>query len=174
MSHFVGISWVPATYGGETTLYKRMITRMASRDFNPLDLFRQMEMEMRRNAEGVLQTVFFQPCLDMYETDTALVVKMELAGVRPNRLNISLSGDDRLLTISGERTEPQEEHRDRIRCYHLEIYFGAFEREIMLPAGVPFDRDNISATYKDGFLLISLPKISRPHSEKRTIEITTE
>ena len=147
---------------------------MASRDFNPLDIFRQMELEMRRNVEGVLHTVLFQPCLDMYETDAALVVKVELAGVRPNRLNITLSADDRLLTISGDRAEPQEEHRDRIRCYHLEIYFGAFEREIILPAGVAFDRDGISATYKDGFLIIALPKTTKPETEKRVIEITTE
>ena len=94
--------------------------------------------------------------------------------MRPNRLNISLSADDRLLTISGERSEAHEDHRDRIRCYHLEIYFGSFEREIMLPAGVPFDRDNVTATYKDGFLIISLPKQARPQSEMRIIEISNE
>jgi len=147
---------------------------MASRNFNPLDLLHQMEIELRRNSEGVLHQVLFQPCLDMYETETALVIKMELAGIHPKRLNISLSADDRVLTISGERSEAAVEHRDRVRCYHLEIYFGNFERVVLLPPGVPFDRDNITAAYKDGFLMISLPKRSRQPSEKRTIPITNE
>ena len=77
-----------------------------------------------------------------------------------------------MLTIVGERIEPQEEHRDRIRCYHLEIFFGKFEREIILPTSISFDRDGITANYRDGFLMISLPKRAAKTTEKRTIEIS--
>jgi HSP20 family protein len=147
---------------------------MAIRYLNPADIFRQMEMEMFRQNDPSIGAVFFQPCVDMYETDQALVIKMELAGVRPSKLQIELSADDRLLTISGERIEGSEEHRDRIRCHHLEIYFGEFQREISLPNSVPFDRDDISAKYRDGFLVVSLPKREAKTTEKRTIEITGE
>lgn len=147
---------------------------MAIRYINPADIFRQMELEMLRQTDPSMGTVFFQPCVDMYETDQALVIKMELAGVRPTKLQIELSADDRSMTVSGERIEPTEEHRDRIRCHHLEIFFGTFHREISLPSSVPFDRESISASYKDGFLVVRLPKRLNKTVEKRTIEISGE
>jgi HSP20 family protein len=147
---------------------------MASRDFNPLDVFLQLETDILRSAEGALRAVRFQPSVDMYETDTALVVKVELAGIRADKLNVTLSSDDRLLTIAGERVEPLEERRNRIRCYHLEIFFGAFEREIVLPGNLRFEREHISANYRDGFLILTLPKRYEEPVGKRTIEINAE
>jgi HSP20 family protein len=146
---------------------QRTHTRMARRDFNPLDIILQLEADIRRSSDGAMRALLFQPSLDMYETDGALVVKMELAGVRPDRLSITLSADDRILTITGERTEPSTEHQDRIRCHHLEIYYGAFEREIRLPGSVQFDRDHITANYRDGFLTISLQKRAKNTNEKQ-------
>jgi HSP20 family protein len=145
---------------------------MGRRDFSPIDIFLQLESDMRRNAEGALRAVLFQPCVDMYETAEALVVKMELAGVRPEKLNISLSADDRLLTVSGERVESDQEHSERLRCYQLEIFFGAFEREIVLPGNLHFDRTKIAAHYRDGFLIISLPRRPEAETQTRTIEVT--
>lgn len=147
---------------------------MASRDFNPLDIFLQLETDLLRSAEGAMRAFRFQPSVDMYETDSALVVKVELAGVRAEKLNITLSPDDRTLIISGERLEPAAERRDRIRCYHLEIFYGPFEREITLPANMKFDRDSIYANYRDGFLVISLPTRNENPASKRVIEINIE
>ncbi len=140
---------------------------MARNQFDPLDIFLQLESDLRRSAGQAVRAIQFRPSIDMYETETALVIKMELPGIRVDRLDITLAADDSRLTVSGERREPVEEHEGRIRCYHLEIYFGSFEREIPLPRDMRFDRDRISANYRDGFLMISLPK----RSEKRTIEI---
>jgi hypothetical protein len=56
----------------------------------------------------------------------------------------------------------------------LEIYFGPFERAVGLPH-IPVNRDRITATYKDGFLQVSLPKRLVPEKpQKRMIPITTE
>ncbi len=147
---------------------------MAKRDFSHFDIFRQMEMEMQRFTEEALRGVLFHPQADVYETAEALILKLELAGVRPEKLNITLSADDRTLTVSGIRGEPSDERRERIRCYQLEIFYGEFEREIALPAGVLFDRERITANYRNGFLVISLPKREKPVPEMRTIEITGE
>lgn len=147
---------------------------MASRDFNPMKMFLQLENDILRSAEGALRAVHFQPSVDMYETDTALIVKVELAGIRAEKLNIILSADNRLLTIAGERLEPVEERRHRVRCYHLEIFFGTFEREIVLPGNLQFDRDSIRASYRDGFLTLSLPKRLEDAAAKRVIEINVE
>ena len=147
---------------------------MASRDFNPLDIFWQLENDMRQRVEEAMRAARFQPSVDMFETTSALVVKMEVAGVRPEKLQIVLSADDRVLTVSGERAEPWDEQQDRVRCYQLEIYFGPFERQVLMPAGLRFDRDQITANYRDGFLVISLPKRTETPRSVRVIEVGQE
>jgi len=134
---------------------------------NYRDILRQMEMEMQRLSDEALLSVFgplgaterfWQPPIDVCETEEALVVKAEIAGVQPDRINVSLSSDDRILVISGVRAEDEEERRARVRCYQLEIYYGPFERHIALPPDITIDRDNISATYRNGVLTVRLPK----------------
>lgn len=144
---------------------------MARRDYNPLDVFLLLDSDMRRTAVNAQRALQFQPAIDMYETASALVVEMELAGIVPERLSITLSADDRVLSVAGERREPQADHSERTRCYHLEIFFGQFERQIVLPSNVAFDRENITANYRDGFLIIALPKRAEPRHEKRVIEV---
>ena len=145
---------------------------MANRDFNPWDILFQLEADMRHDAESAMRALMFKPSVDMYETTTALVIKMELAGVRPELLQITLAADDRTLTISGERAERPEERQDRVSCYQLEIYVGPFERDITLPAHVPIDREKITANYRDGFLVISLLKKAATRHETRVIQIS--
>lgn len=147
---------------------------MASRDFNPFDMFRQLEQEIRTSPGAHLRGMMFHPGLDMYETASSLVIKLELAGVQPDKINVEISADDRYLTVEGDRNEPHEDHQDRLRCHHLEIYYGKFRREIPLPGNIRLDREQIHARYRDGFLLITLPKTSAESPEKRTIVVTNE
>lgn len=144
---------------------------MASREFNPWSLFLQLESDLRQSAGEAFRSVMIQPGVDMYETEAALVVKMEMAGVRADSLNLTLSGDDRTLLVAGERVERAEERSGRIRCYRLEIYYGAFEREVSLPSDVLVDRENVKATYKDGMLVITLPKRQAEPPSKRVIPV---
>jgi len=129
---------------------------------------------MRTTSGAAMGGMMFHPSLDMYETADSLVVKLELSGVRPDRINIELSADDHVLTIAGEGIEGVEDHRDRLRCYHLEIYYGQFVREIALPGNLRLDREQIQASYRDGFLLVTLPKLPGEPIEKRTIPVTSE
>ena len=139
-----------------------------------MDIFLQLESDFLRDVEATARSLRFQPCADIYETADALVIKIELPGIHPDRLSITLAADDRTLTIAGERAEMREEHRERVRFYQLEICYGFFEREISLPPGVHFDRDAITANYKDGFLVIALPRRREAPNRKRTIEIARE
>jgi HSP20 family protein len=156
---------------------------MAFKDYR--DIIRQMEREMQQQLMqdeafrgffdvpmGAGAGRFWQPPVDIHETDRNLVVKMELAGARSEDLQVSLSPDDRILTITGARTEAHADREGRLRCHQLEIYFGPFERAINLPH-IPVNRDQITATYKDGFLQITLPKRVVPEKpKKRVIPIT--
>jgi len=156
---------------------------MSYKDYRDLDLLRQMENEMQRIADEALRgfftdvpapNKFWQPRVDVHETPESLIVKVEIAGVKADQLNVSLSSDDRLLTVSGERSEEGFERKDRIRCYQLEIYFGPFERQIVLPGSVRIHRDGITATYKEGFLVVTLPKRPDQAPETRKISISQQ
>ena len=148
---------------------------MANRVFNPLDIFRQLEEELRQSTEvGSFGYPLFHPSLDMYETDDSLIIKVELAGVNPENIEVTLSADDSFLSISGERSESKLEHTEKLRCYNIEIFYGSFTREIVLPGNLRIDRENIRAVYKDGFLIATLPKCKQNASQKRSIQVTSE
>jgi HSP20 family protein len=155
---------------------------MAFKDYR--DIIRQMEREMQQMQDEAFRGFFdfpvggagrfWQPPVDIHETDGHLVVKMELAGARSTDLQVSLSPDDRVLTITGARAEPHADREGRIRCHQLETYFGPFERAVGLP-NIPINRDQITAAYKDGFLQIMLPKrVVAEKPKKRMIPITND
>jgi HSP20 family protein len=136
---------------------------MAWRDYR--DLLRQMEIDMHRFVEestfmdhSLSMSRFWQPAADVHETDAGMVVKLEVAGVTVSDVQVSLSGDGRLLSISGVRSEQRDERARRTSCHQLEIYFGPFERTFTIPHDVDIERDAITATLKDGFLTITLPR----------------
>jgi HSP20 family protein len=145
---------------------------MAFKDYR--DIIRQMESEMQQLSDEAFRGFFdipvgagrfWQPAVDIHETDGQLIVKMELAGARAENMQVSLSPDDRVLTISGTRAEGQADREGRIRCHQLEIYFGPFERTVSLP-GIPVNREQITATYRDGFLQVLLPKKQMPEKPR--------
>jgi HSP20 family protein len=99
------------------------------------------------------------PAVDVYETATALVVRLDLAGVEPERTEVN--AEPYLLTVRGMRRERYAAETQEERAYHtLEIPYGRFERGIRLPAGL--DTDAAQANYRDGLLEITLPKRA-PH-----------
>ena len=95
----------------------------------------------------------WRPSTDVYETETAIVVRVEVAGMRESDFSLSLV--DRTLFIKGVRQDVNER-----RAYHqMEIQFGEFSSEIELSS--PIAVDQAEAVYRDGFLIIVLPK-ARP------------
>ncbi|HEY3281057.1 MAG TPA: Hsp20/alpha crystallin family protein [Armatimonadota bacterium] len=142
------------------------------------DVIRQMERELeemaqqaflRQTGHQVPQESIWQPRTDVYECTDRLVIRVELAGVDPKRIELTLSPDSRQLIIRGPRMESQDEAADRVRCYQLEIYYGTFERVVRLPPDLRLDRDNLDADYANGMLTVSLPK--RPIEAPITVAI---
>lgn len=143
------------------------------------EMLEQLDREMRRVSDDMLLQMFrlhgtsgevWTPRVDIYETKDKLVVKVCAAGVKPDKVDVSLSSDDRFLTVRGVRSEGNVARKGVVRYYQLEVYYGPFERIIGLPTEVAIDRDQLHATYKDGFLIITLPK--KRGSEARTVPIT--
>jgi HSP20 family molecular chaperone IbpA len=54
----------------------------------------------------------------------------------------------------------------------MEIYFGTFERNIALPARPEVDRDSVQASYRDGFLIVCLPKVAVPRPRTTSVPVT--
>lgn len=92
----------------------------------------------------------WQPPTDVYETEEAIVVQIEIAGMRDSEFVISL--EKRILAIGGVRP-----YSVGNGAYHqMEIPSGEFVTMVDLPA--PVDYERVEAEYSDGFLRVVLPK----------------
>jgi HSP20 family protein len=91
------------------------------------------------------------PNTDVYTTDNGLVVKVELAGMRNDNLEITVEGNR--LRISG--TRPDGCRAPKCSFLVMEINYGAFESVLELPPG--YDLSQAKATYLNGFLRIDVP-----------------
>lgn len=94
----------------------------------------------------------WMPALDVSETKDSLIIKAEVPGMKPEDIDISLSGD--LLTIKGEKKQKTEEKKESF--HRIETRYGAFSRTIRVPVSV--NSDKIEASYDKGVLKIVLPK----------------
>jgi HSP20 family protein len=94
----------------------------------------------------------WQPDADVFETEDALVVRFELAGVASEDLRVSVDGPQ--VRVRGVRaTAPGAPVK---RLHQMEIASGPFERRVHIP--VAFDRERVSANLSNGFLTITLQK----------------
>src|SRR5215216_6015134 len=100
----------------------------------------------RQGQQRAQQLTEWALAVDVLQRDGDLVVRAELPGVRPEEADITVQ--ERVLTISGERREEQEEQRGGY--YVRERRSGSFIRSMTLPEGV--DEDRIRARYENGVL----------------------
>lgn len=124
--------------------------------------FLEVQQEVRRlfqelvhqpwGGQGVNRTASWQPCCDMVETDEAIVVDVELPGVKREDVRLEVEGD--VLHITGERRAMAT--RQGRNYHYLEQHYGRFERQLRLPRTV--DRSAIRAEFDSGILSITLPK----------------
>ena len=96
------------------------------------------------------------PNTDVYATDNGLVVKVELAGMRSEHLEITVEGNR--LRISGNR--PDGCRASKCSFLVMEINYGPFESVLELPPG--YDLSQAKAAYLNGFLRIDVPMVQRP------------
>lgn len=88
------------------------------------------------------------PAADIYRTQNGWLIKMELAGVRPDEIQLRITG--RMLTISGERRDWMI--AEASECYSLEIAYSHFERKMEVPCDL--EHCQIQTEFRDGMLLV--------------------
>ena len=103
------------------------------------------------------------PAVDVSENDSAIIVRAELPGMTQEDIELNLQ--DNVLTLQGEKKKMTEEEKEN--CHRLERCYGSFNRSFTLPVSV--DQDNISATFKDGILVVNLPKSEEARPKKIAI-----
>lgn len=113
------------------------------------DLFRRFFGDWRPFGVG---EGGWAPALDFAERDDAVVVKVDLPGVKNDDIDISVQ--DGTLTIRGEKKEESEDKGEGYR--YVERRYGSFQRQVALPTGV--DPDKVEANYAEGVLTVTLGK----------------
>jgi HSP20 family protein len=107
--------------------------------------------EMLHAVSWQVRSKVWSPPTDAYETEDEYVVRVEMAGMREDDFEVVL--ENNTLLISGSRPDLSER-----RAYHqMEIRFGKFSTAIEIPG--PIDIEAAVAEYKDGFLVVKLPKV---------------
>jgi HSP20 family protein len=108
----------------------------------------------------------FTPRVNMTEREKEIEVTAELPGMSEEDIDIALARD--VLTIKGEKKQETEDKGDNY--YRMERSYGKFSRVIPLPDGV-VDNENVDATFKNGFLTITLPKLEEAQQVSRRITV---
>lgn len=104
------------------------------------------------NGNGNGSTRRWVPAMDLYETGSHFVARLDLPGVAEQDIDVEVR--DNALVISGERHAEQREEVDG--WYRFERASGRFMRQLQLPDGI--DADAIAASFADGVLELRIPK----------------
>lgn len=129
------------------------------------DPFREM-MSLRDAMDRLFEESFARPLrawpwgidgglavpVDMYETDDSLVVSAAVPGLKPEDVDINITGNT--LNISGEFKSEEEGKRGNV--HFRERRYGKFQRSVALPPTV--DTETVEATFENGILKVTLPK----------------
>jgi HSP20 family protein len=125
----------------------------------------QQEIPVREKSgsreQGTYQGPYFEPAVDIYETEEALTLKADLPGVQPEELQTDLR--ENLLTITAKVRSMESKWRPVYQEYTVGHYVRQFR------VGQQIDQSKISAQLKDGVLTLTLPKAD--HARPRRIEV---
>ncbi|HEY0755007.1 MAG TPA: Hsp20/alpha crystallin family protein [Ktedonobacteraceae bacterium] len=110
---------------------------------------------LRQSSQSLLQqSVTWRPLADIRETAEVMTVKIELAGMKEEDIEVTLYAD--ALVVSGERLDDPKQG-ETVYYHEAQIRYGPFRVEVFIPS--PVDREAVMARYENGFLWVDLPKI---------------
>jgi HSP20 family protein len=110
------------------------------------DRFQMLRIAQRYPIEST-----WNPPTDIFDMGDHIHIKIEIAGINPKDVSITLNRN--ILTVKGSRIEDETV---KMRVLQMEILYGYFERQFILPSSV--DPNRASAYYQRGMLEINLPK----------------
>jgi HSP20 family protein len=121
-----------------------------------------------RSAQAGPSERSWAPVADMYETKDELVIKADLPGMSDKDVQVSITGD--LLSLKGKRVEPEVVQPEQY--FRTERWTGPVERTFQLPIPViPVQTDKVRASYRDGVLTVTLPKVEAVKPKEIKIDV---
>jgi len=121
---------------------------------------------LRQSHQSILQrSATWRPLADIRESTEMMTIKIELAGVREEDIEVTLYED--ALVVSGERQDDPE-RSENLYYHEAQIRYGPFRVEVLILS--PIDREGIQARYENGFLWVDLPK-KLPESKSERVRI---
>lgn len=149
-----------STYGDPFALISRDFDRMIGSIFGDRDL--TPARESVENGETVKSLL--SPKIDIYDGEDHFELSAELPGVEQDDINVEVL--DGVLTITGEKKFSRESKGD---AHVVERSYGSFKRSFRLNDAI--DADNITASFKNGVLVMTLPKVAEQKPEPRKIAV---
>jgi HSP20 family protein len=130
---------------------------------SPFSLRREIDRLFEDALGGGRGATGWQPSVDVREDPKELRLGVELPGIRPEDIEITV--ENGVLTIRGEKRDERREEDEQEGRYHLiERSYGSFMRSFQLPQGL--DEDSISADFEHGVLQVRIPKAALPQPRK--------
>ncbi|MCG8350378.1 MAG: Hsp20/alpha crystallin family protein [Chloroflexales bacterium] len=105
------------------------------------------------------------PAIDMYETEDTVKIKMPLPGVKPEEVEVTVTGNK--LMVKGERYSEEEVKEEKF--YRHELYYGSFARSITLPEIA--DAAKAEASFENGILTLNFPKIAEVQPKRIEVKL---
>ncbi|MEQ8393202.1 MAG: Hsp20/alpha crystallin family protein [Thalassospira sp.] len=141
---------------------------LLSRDFDRMigSIFGDRSIASKAFAEtGEAEKALLSPRVDVFDGEDHIELSAELPGVEQDDVDVSVL--DGVLTITGEKKSTRETNEG---ARVVERSFGSFKRSFRLNDTI--DADNITASFKNGVLLLTLPKVAEQKPEPRKIAIS--
>lgn len=113
-------------------------------------LRRQMDQIFDEIAVVNRAQITWKPAVELQDTEDAIILRAEIPGVEGKDLDIRVTRE--AVAISGDRDQKSD------RNFRTEFRYGKFQRVIALPVAV--QNDQVQAEFKDGILILTLPKIT--------------
>jgi len=142
---------------------KKMKNKIIKKEPEKTSTIRVEEEEKEKGWLEEVEGEEGQLTIDVYQTESEIIIKSTIAGVNPEDIDISITND--MVTIRGKRIK--DEKIDTENYYYQELYWGAFSRSVILPVEV--DADRAKATIKNGILTIRLPKSEKVKTKKISV-----
>jgi HSP20 family protein len=134
----------------------RYVTYTTSSVNEQQDLERLFHELWHVRQRSLLRAGEWRPSTDVYETPVELVVKMELAGVPEDAIEITVYADHLVVTGTREQPDAGTAADPDVSFHEAQIHYGPFRAEVRLPKMV--DGQRVTASLDQGFLLIHLPR----------------
>ena len=121
---------------------------------------------LRQSQEAIIQrSAAWRPLADIRESAELITVKIELAGMSEEEIEVILYED--ALVVSGERHDDHD-HKQNLSYHEAQIRYGPFRFDVLIYS--PIDREAVTARYENGFLWVNLPKLLENKLERAPIQ----